>query len=599
MRLSAGKILLIALLSGMGFVAFKGATLFPRPVVRVAYNQFPPYVDKGPDGIPVGFAAEIFAQAASNAKVDVRWVEIKGSANDAFATGKADMYPLMTITAEREKLFHMSPPWWENQFALISTAGREIPDAAATRGKRIASRIGLIKNLSQRLFPDANFVDMLTLPEMESALCSGQIDGFFSDARLLQAQLMQRTRGCAGQALHAISVPGSRLMLGTASTKAAATVNDRIFREIAKLALDGTLTRAASNWGIFTPYDTARLRQTVDAETRETRMGWMLLTALVILTFSVIQTNLLHKAKRAAESAQAEAKEMHERFNEFMKHTPTITFMKDGKGGVVYSNEEYCVVGPAGTISRKLTLRDEEVLEQGRRIEVTETIRGEDGKSRHFLVLKFPFRGAAGARFLGGVALDVTARIQAEKELEFHAKSDLLTGLPNRRNFMLELGKALQREQQLAVSFVDLDGFKRVNDVMGHEAGDELLRQVAIRLKAACGESDMVARLGGDEFTFFLPKVSAVDARQTMSRVLSELHESFSIGGKEIIISASIGVSLYPDHGTNSQQLLRKADSAMYWAKQHGKGCVEFWQHPTAPLPTWEAIVPATPVHHG
>ena len=163
---------------------------------------------------------------------------------------------------------------------------------------------------------------------------------------------------------------------------------------------------------------------------------------------------------------------------------------------------------------------------------------------------------------------------------------------------MLELGKALQREPKLAVSFVDLDGFKRVNDVMGHEAGDELLKQVAARLRLACRESDMVARLGGDEFTFFLPQVSALDARQTMSRVLNKLRESFLIGGKEVVISASIGVSLFPEHGTNSQQLLRKADSAMYWAKQQGKGRIEFWQHPTVPLQAWEATAPATPVHH-
>ncbi len=594
------------LLSAVGFFAPESWSPLPPPVVRVAYNEFPPYVDKGPDGAPAGFAVEIFSQAARKAKIQIQWVRIRGAADEAFAQGKADMYPLMTITPKRESRFYMSPPWWENQFALVSTEGREIRDPAAARGKLLATRVGIIKTLSQRLFPGARFVDMLTNADMETALCRGKVDGFLSDTRLLQAQLLRRTAACSGQALHTLSVPGSKLPLGTASTKSTAFVNDRIFREIAKLALDGTLTRAASAWGVFVPYDTARLKRVIDAEAWETRMAWALVVTLVVLALSRIQMNFLRKAKRAAESAQAEAKEMHDRFDEFMKHTPAITFIKDEQRRVVYSNEEfYCsrspaAIAPAGTISQKLTHGDEEVLNLGRRIEVTETLRDADGKSRHFLVLKFPFRSAAGVRFLGGVALDVTARIVAERELEHYAKSDLLTGLPNRRNFMLQLGTALetsqQRNQPLAVTFVDLDGFKRVNDLMGHEAGDELLRQVAGRLKQVCRESDMVARLGGDEFTFFLPEVSPLGAEQAMSRVLSKLHESFWIGGKEVLISASIGVSLFPEHGTSSQQLLRKADSAMYLAKQNGKGRVEFWQLSTAARSAWEAIAPGLQV---
>jgi diguanylate cyclase (GGDEF)-like protein len=281
---------------------------------------------------------------------------------------------------------------------------------------------------------------------------------------------------------------------------------------------------------------------------------------------------------------------MQYRFDEFMKHTPAITFIKDEKGRVVYSNEEFYRIpnaltteesAPANSISPRLCHRDEEVFELGRGVEVTETLLGRDGIQRHFLVLKFPFRSAAGAHLLGGVALDVTDRILAEKELEFHARNDVLTGLPNRRSFMAELElalqKSLQRHARLAVGFVDLDGFKRVNDLMGHEAGDELLKHVAMRLKNVCGEADMVARLGGDEFTFFLREVTPIGTERSMAAALRALEEAFWICGKEVLITASIGVSLYPDHGSNPQQLLRHADSAMYSAKRNGKGRVEFW----------------------
>jgi diguanylate cyclase (GGDEF)-like protein len=585
----------ILILALVGVSGMRGWGIFRRPSVRVAYNHFPPYLDNGPHGTPVGFAAEMLTQAARRAKIDIRWVEIKGSADQAFSEGKADLYPLMTVTPERESRFYMSAPWWENQFALISTRGREIRDAAGAGEKVIATRTGVIQTLSLQLYPGARFVEMATLQEMEEALCDRGIDGFFSDTRLLQAQLLERTTGCAGQPLYAVSVPGSRLFLGTGSTKAAASINDRIFREIAKLALDGTLSRSAASFGIFAPYDTARLKRVVDAERREARLAWGLAVTLLILILSVIQTNIVRRSRRIAEAAQAEAKQMQDRFNEFMEHTPAITFIKNEHRRVIYSNEEFwcrreaiATTGlPAGAaestggISQQLFRGDEEVLESGHGVEVTETLRAPDGTNRHFLVLKFPFRGAAGIRLLGGVALDVTARILAEKELEHQAQSDLLTGLPNRRSFMVALGIALEkgyvRNERIGVGFIDLDGFKRVNDSMGHEAGDDLLKLVAARLKTICGDSDIIARLGGDEFTFFLGERFPNGIKQATTAMLRALDEPFQIGGREITISASVGVSMFPDHGSTARQLLRNADSAMYLAKRNGKGRIEFW----------------------
>jgi diguanylate cyclase (GGDEF)-like protein len=112
---------------------------------------------------------------------------------------------------------------------------------------------------------------------------------------------------------------------------------------------------------------------------------------------------------------------------------------------------------------------------------------------------------------------------------------------------------------------------------MGHDVGDDLLKQVAARLKHACRESDMVARLGGDEFTFFLAEVFPNAVHQTARAMLNALEKPFSIGGREIVISASIGVSLFPDHGSTAMQLLRNADYAMYLAKRNGKGRIQFW----------------------
>jgi diguanylate cyclase (GGDEF)-like protein len=430
---------------------------------------------------------------------------------------------------------------------------------------------------------------------MEAKLCGGAVDGFYTDALLLDSKLLRHSSLCSGLAPHIFPVPDAKLFFGTMSTKAARAINDRLVREIGEFAVDGTLERTAAKWGVFTPYDPTRLKQVADAERRQTQMAWALGVALLVLSVSVIQTKAIYRAKRNVERAQAEAKDLQSRFDQFMRHTPAITFIKDERKRLVYSNEQFCCNwapegggrearnggNTAGSISGLLCDRDDDVIETGVGVEVTEMLRGSDGRERHFLVAKFPFRGDGGARFLGGVALDVTDRVLAEKELEYQASRDPLTGLPNRRSFMAELKLALEeaqgRGEYVAVGFVDLDRFKRVNDLMGHEAGDKLLKQAAARLRKICGEFDMVARLGGDEFTAMIRRAQPEQVRKAMQQALSSLEEPFRIDGEEVLISASIGVSMFPEHGNTSQQLLRRADNAMYWAKARGKRRVHFW----------------------
>ena len=112
---------------------------------------------------------------------------------------------------------------------------------------------------------------------------------------------------------------------------------------------------------------------------------------------------------------------------------------------------------------------------------------------------------------------------------------------------------------------------------MGHEAGDDLLKLVAARLNHVGRKSDVIARLGGDEFTFFLTEVFPNEIQRTTTAMLRAFDTPFRIGGRDIVISASFGVSLFPDHGSTATQLLRNADSAMYLAKQNGKARIEFW----------------------
>ncbi|ACN16937.1 GGDEF domain family protein [Desulforapulum autotrophicum HRM2] len=161
-------------------------------------------------------------------------------------------------------------------------------------------------------------------------------------------------------------------------------------------------------------------------------------------------------------------------------------------------------------------------------------------------------------------------------ELYRSANYDKLTDLPNRAMFMdrfNEIFKQSRRyKRKLALLFIDLDGFKSVNDTLGHDAGDELLIEVAKRLKGCVRDSDVVARLGGDEFTVIFSTITSLDdPKLGAQKILQNLAAPFSIKGHDTRISASIGMSIYPDHGNDIEVLLKKADNAMYLAKEAGK----------------------------
>lgn len=170
------------------------------------------------------------------------------------------------------------------------------------------------------------------------------------------------------------------------------------------------------------------------------------------------------------------------------------------------------------------------------------------------------------------ISRDITERAGAEEESRHMAHHDLLTGLPNRRLFMDRLDQefkhAKRRQLPLAVLFIDLDGFKEINDTMGHEAGDRLLEGVAARLADSVRENDSIARLGGDEFTVILSGATQRrDVELVAQSIMNKLALPFQIAGGSVYISASIGAALTPEHASSPDGLLRAADQAMFKAK--------------------------------
>ncbi len=182
-----------------------------------------------------------------------------------------------------------------------------------------------------------------------------------------------------------------------------------------------------------------------------------------------------------------------------------------------------------------------------------------------------------------GVARDVTDRKRAEAMISYQAYHDILTDLPNRVLFKDRLGLAViqakRNQSGLAVMFIDLDRFKLVNDTLGHVKGDELLQQVATRLKNCLRRGDTLARLGGDEFTVVLPELhDKTDAEVIAGKFLETFRQPFVLDNAEFHISASIGIAVYPEDGESIDELLRHADMAMYHVKAQGKNGHSFYE---------------------
>ncbi|MCU0951015.1 MAG: EAL domain-containing protein [Burkholderiaceae bacterium] len=178
------------------------------------------------------------------------------------------------------------------------------------------------------------------------------------------------------------------------------------------------------------------------------------------------------------------------------------------------------------------------------------------------------------------VALSTAAR---DWRLHVQAHFDPLTGLPNRMHLLTLLNQhiaAARRDQERgAVLFLDLDRFKQTNDTLGHAAGDLLLRLAAERIRLAVRESDSVARIGGDEFTVVLPRIaSSRDAGQVAANLIAALARPFELDGQKIYAGGSVGIALYPDDGVTAEELLKRADTAMYRAKDLGRGRFAFFK---------------------
>ncbi|MBW4481289.1 MAG: diguanylate cyclase [Tildeniella torsiva UHER 1998/13D] len=193
---------------------------------------------------------------------------------------------------------------------------------------------------------------------------------------------------------------------------------------------------------------------------------------------------------------------------------------------------------------------------------------------------------------------NITRQKQIEAKIHHQAFYDQLTGLPNRASLDTYLPRALaqaaRQSTQVAVAFLDLDRFKAINDTLGHSVGDQLLRQVAQRLAHCLRQEDLLVRWGGDEFVLVLSRLTAIESVvRTCDRILESLQPDFSVEDHRLPMTISLGIALFPQHGSDPSTLLRHADRALYKAKHNGRNTYRFYQPALSASPLIPEILEA------
>jgi diguanylate cyclase (GGDEF)-like protein/PAS domain S-box-containing protein len=348
-------------------------------------------------------------------------------------------------------------------------------------------------------------------------------------------------------------------------------------------------------------------------------MGWwvpLIPPLLTLIGSSGLVTAYIAYHEEKLKRCLAESKDF---LAQIINTIPDPIFVKDQNHRWIVLNEAYCqLIGyPFHVVIEKSDYEifstdeanlfwqeDEWVLTTGLPHENEAKLTDATGRLHYIATKRSLHQDSAGNVFLVGVIRDITERKHKEDELKrtaselaqsyqelkvsedrlrHQAYHDNLTNLPNRQLFYDRLTQALEwaaiNNQIVAVLFIDLDGFKQINDTLGHDIGDLLLKEVAQRLTSCLRGSDTVARLGGDEFTVILPAIPRQqDVASVAQKIMTTLGEPVAIAQDLIQVTASIGISLYPLNGEDADTLIKRADAAMYRSKELGKNQYEFYE---------------------
>lgn len=316
----------------------------------------------------------------------------------------------------------------------------------------------------------------------------------------------------------------------------------------------------------------------------------------ITLANSTLLYSIIHDV---TERKKAERKliEAEQRQRDLLNNTPSIIYYKSLDGQYIDGNQSFertfgvsaeDFIGKTDyelmdkVAADRCRDSDLQAIAADKPLENEETIYV-DGNEHTYLSIKFPLKDVEGKNYaICGISTDITERKQAERRIIQQAHYDNLTQLPNRFLALDRLNQLLKdakrNKDKVAVLFLDLDDFKKVNDTLGHEFGDKLLIEAAARLTKVIRKSDTVGRLGGDEFIILLKGLTSAEHVQPVAdNLINEFRRPFVIENRELLLTSSIGIALYPDDASTSSNLLRNADTAMYHAKSIGRNTYAYY----------------------
>ncbi len=322
----------------------------------------------------------------------------------------------------------------------------------------------------------------------------------------------------------------------------------------------------------------------------------VLLTLATILLAWLLQRELRRRTGAAPDSALADTlRESEARYHSLFRNSIDAILVLRPDGAILAANGEACrmleysegelrklrrerIFDPADT--RVQVLMDELARNGSARGEFR--LMRKDGSQVPVELSAATFKDRTGQLCSSMIIRDITERRRAEEHIEYLAYHDELTGIPNRAHFQREFDHAVAVSQRYGLScalmLVDLDRFKYINDTIGHQAGDQLLKQMAARLRACLRDSDIIARLGGDEFVILMQDASNMEAVTAVAdKILEVASRPLIIDDQEFLVTASIGISTYPGDGNDLQTLLKSSDLAMYRAKETGKNNYQYF----------------------
>lgn len=553
--------------------------------LRVGLYENPPKIFTSPSGQPTGSFVGLLQEIAKAEGWELEFKPCEWQAClNRLEAGELDLMPDVAISSEREKRFDFhKTPAMHSWSQLYRRPGIRVDSPLDLEGKRVAVlasgvQLDSLSNMLGGFNVHFDVVRADTVSEAFKLTASGQAD--VAAASYHFGEYRAREFG-----LIATPVLFQPSKLFFAAPKG--------LRQAELQAIDVRLDQWMQD--DQSPYFAVLKRWGVNAQANP--VSTLLVQALVGVTLTglLLAAGVLWLRQRVR-NALADLQASNQQLQATLRAVPDLMFEMDAQGRyvAVHANQEKLLAAPPASLRGRSVTEvmpheaAQRVLSVIQKALETGHCSGElirldvDGTSHWFELSasrkEMPDGGQPHAVVL---SRDITERMTSQARIQHLADFDQLTGLPNRtqlRQLMQQALATAQRHQHpLAVLFMDLDHFKNINDSLGHASGDQLLVQVAERLKTGRRDTDIACRMGGDEFILVLPETNAQGASQAALRIRDQMHAAFTLGRHEVGIGISLGIAVYPDDGADIDTLLRNADAAMYQAKAEGRNDFRFF----------------------